>query len=445
MALWNFPEDFLWGTATSNYQVEGAVSEDGRGRGIWDTFCHTPGKVAHGHNADIACDQFHLYKNDVALMRELGVKAYRFSISWPRVFPDGKGRINPKGFDYYHSLIDALLEAGIEPAVTLYHWDLPQTLQDMGGWPHRDIAKYFAEYAAVCFDELGEKVKFWMTLNELTCASYSSYESGKLAPGIRGDGQASFSAAHHLLLGHGLAVRAYRDTGQDGQIGVACDVNGARAATRAEEDILAADRARDGWGGRFFLNPLFGKSYPQRFLQAYPKRRLPVEDGDMEIIGAGLDFLGVNMYKEFAIAHDPSHPEGYRRVRTGYSKTSLDWDINPRQLYRVLKWVNDEYDCPAIYVTENGSAFPDKLSDDGLCHDPERIEYIRGYIAACAEAMQEGVDLRGYFLWSFIDNFEWGCGFTKRFGLVYCDYDNECSRIPKDSFYFYREVIAGYE
>ncbi|MBM4038292.1 MAG: beta-glucosidase [Planctomycetes bacterium] len=443
MAQWQFPDGFLWGTATASYQVEGAASEDGRGPSIWDTFCRTPGKVKHGHTGDVASDQFHRYAEDVKLMRDLGVGAYRFSLAWPRIFPQGTGAQNPKGFDYYHRLLDALLAAGIRPAVTLYHWDLPQPLEDAGGWPARDTAKHFADYAAACFVALGDKVDFWITLNEPWCSAVLGYELGIHAPGRTGRA-AAHRAAHHLNLGHGLAVQAFRVGGGRGEIGTTLNLAATRPATRREEDVLAADRARDK-GSRLFLDPLFGGNYPQRLLDAYPDAPLPIKEGDMEAIAQPLDFIGVNMYSESAVRHDPNHPEQFAHVPSPYPQTDMGWDITPLGIYRLLKWVDDEYGHPTVYVTENGCAMPDVLSDDGTrCHDPGRVDFLRRYIAACGEAVRDGVDLRGYFVWSLIDNFEWSFGYTKRFGIVYCDY-GDCRRVPKDSFHFYREVIAGNE
>jgi beta-glucosidase len=444
MAGWTFPEDFLWGTATASYQVEGAAGEDGRGASIWDTFCRTPGKVAGGHTGDVACDQYHRYERDIRLMRRLGVTAYRFSLAWPRIFPAGRGQRNPEGFDYYHRLIDGLLTAGIAPCVTLYHWDLPQALEDEGGWPSRETAGHFAEYANVCFDELGDKVRLWATLNEPRCSSVLGYEEGWHAPG-RTDTAAAYRAIHHLLLGHGLAVQAFREGGHEGQIGIVTDHMGTRPATRREEDALAADRAHDH-RSRMFLNPLFGRPYPQRHLDADPRRRMPVEEGDMEMIARPLDFLGINYYWEEAVAFDATRPEQFCYVPRYEPKTEMGWPIVPGGLHRVLTWLNSEYEAPPMYITENGCALDDRLTGDRQhCHDPRRIGFLRDHLAACREAIRDGVDLRGYFVWSLIDNFEWSFGYTRRFGLVYCDYDKDCRRVPKDSFYFYRDVIAGHE
>ncbi len=437
------PADFLWGTATASYQVEGAVDADGRGQSIWDTFSHTPGNTAHGHTGDVACDQYHRYEEDVALMRGLGVGSYRFSIAWPRVFPTGRGKQNPKGFDYYHRLIDALLAADIQPCVTLYHWDLPQELEDAGGWPLRQTAMDYAEYARTCFDELGDKVKFWITFNEPICTAKLGYFVGCHAPG-RKDGKAFFEAAHHLNLAHGLATQAFREGGYEGRIGITLNLASVRPATRREEDIVAAERARD-MESRIFLGPIFGRGYPPRFATEYPDWPMPVEEGDMERIAQKPDFIGVNAYWENPIRRDESGPDGYSIAPSYQDQTAMGWSIVPDGLYRLLKWTWEECENTPIYVTENGAAMDDVLSPDGKrCHDRGRVEYFRHYIGAVARAIRDGVDVRGYFAWSFIDNFEWAYGYTRRFGLVYCDYA-DLRRVPKDSFFFYRDLIAGYE
>lgn len=436
-----FPSDFLFGVATAAYQVEGAAREGGRGPSIWDTFAHAPGKTAHGHTGDVACDQFHRWAEDVALMRDLGVGAYRFSIAWPRIFPEGTGRANPRGFDYYERLVDALLEAGIEPCPTLYHWDLPQALEDQGGWPARATAEAFAGYARTCFDALGDRVRTWMTLNEPFCSAVLGYGVGVHAPGVK-DRSASYRAIHHLLLGHGLAVRAFREAGLEGRVGLAQNAEPFRPATARPEDVEAADRAMD-LQVRMFLGPLFGKGYPERHLAAYPDRPMPIEPGDLDVIAEPIDFFGLNMYRELTVAHHGDHPEGYRTVPQWEPTTAMGWPITPGGLARVLRLIDREYDHPAIYVTENGCAMTDVLSEGGTrCHDPARIDFLRGYLGACLAARGAGVDLRGYFLWSLIDNFEWAEGYTKRFGLLYCDYDEDLRRVPKDSFYWYRDLMA---
>ncbi len=440
-----FPEDFTWGVATASYQVEGAVAEDGRTPSIWDTFSHTPGKIAHGHTGDIACDQYHRFREDVALMREMGLDAYRFSLSWSRLFPQGGQTLNKKGYDYYTKLIEELLSAGIEPVVTLYHWDLPQELEDAGGWPERSIVDKFVEYAKRCFD-LFPQVKRWITFNEPFCTSILGYHVGVHAPG-RTDRAAAYAAIHHLLLAHGKTVQAFRAhqrEGEKGQIGITLNLYTPRPATRRSEDIAAADRAAD-LQTRMFLDPLLGRSYPQRHIEAYPEVNMPIESEDMDTIKAPIDFLGLNFYTEDAVAADSEHPEQFRVVDQYQDHTTMGWPITPEGFYRHIRWIAEETGDLPLYITENGAAFHDRLSTDGTtCSDPARIDYLRSHLTACRRSIEAGVPLKGYFLWSFIDNFEWAFGFEKRFGVVYCDYVNQ-RRIPKDSFYFYRDVIAGME
>ena len=436
-----FPKDFIWGTATSSYQVEGAANEDGRGPSIWDTFSRIPDKVFNGQTGDVASDQYHRYKEDIALMKQLGASAYRFSIAWPRLFPAGSGQKNEKGFAYYDRLIDALLEANIQPAVTLYHWDLPQTLQDAGGWPIRNTAYCFTDYAKACFDRYGDRVPFWYTLNEPPCAAFLGYEDGYHAPGIK-DRQKAFSTSHHLLLAHGLAVQVFRSGNSTGQIGIATNYPAARPASDKEEDKLATEKYRDKWG-RLFLDAIHGSGYPQQLLNDNPNIKLPIEEGDMQQIAQKIDFLGINNYTEDTIQHSSDTPDGWKIITTDRPKTQMGWDITPQGMYNILKFIDAEYDHPTIYITESGCAMDDHLSEDGnSCHDPDRIDYQNRYIEACANAMCEGVNIKGYFCWSFIDNFEWAHGYTKRFGLVYCDYPTQ-KRIPKDSFYAYRDLIKS--
>lgn len=441
-ASYRFPNRFLWGTATASYQVEGAVDQDGRGPSIWDTFSHAPGNVEQGHTGDVANDQYNRYPGDIALMKQLGVDAYRFSIAWPRVYPEGGGAVNQPGVDHYRRLCDALLEAGIEPVPTLYHWDLPQALEDKGGWPERDTALRFVDYAVTCFDALGDRVNRWITLNEPFCTAILGYHVGVHAPGVK-DRPKAYRAIHHLNLAHGMAVRAFRGENRRGEIGTTLNMQTPRPATRSAEDIEAADRAAD-LGTRMFLDPVLGNGYPERHLAAYPEVSLPIEDGDMEVIAEPIDFLGVNYYWEHAAAHDPDHPEGFRFVADYQPKTEMGWSIVPLGLYRHLKWLDDHTGGLALYVTENGCATADAVSADGRVHDTGRVDYLRGHFSAAASAMQEGVNLQGYFVWSFVDNFEWAFGYTRRFGIVYCDYET-LERIPKDSFYYYRDVIAGAE
>ncbi len=469
------PDSFLWGVATASYQIEGAVSEGGRGESIWDRFSHTPGKIVGNQTGDVATDHYHRFPEDVALMRDLGIDAYRFSLAWPRIQPDGglgspggtnPGATNQAGLDFYHRLIDELLSAGIEPVVTLYHWDLPQALEDAGGWPARDTAYRFADYAGACFDAFGDRVHRWITLNEPWCSSILGHLDGVHAPG-RQDRVAAYRAIHHLLLGHGLAVRQFRGDARSGPgtgvstIGITLNLSTPRPATRRPEDILAADRAADR-DSRMFLNPLLGDGYPERHLSAVPEVAMPVQDGDMEVISAPFDFLGLNYYTEPVVAFDPEAQEEFKVVRGYQQKTEMGWPVVPDGLHRQLHWVHRQAPSLRLYVTENGAAFEDVVEAETAAaedenpagagnqpafrvRDPKRIAYLRSHLGACRRAIDEGVPLAGYFLWCFVDNFEWAFGYTKRFGIVYCDYEHELRRVPKDSYYFYREVVAGHE
>lgn len=443
MSTGRFPQGFLWGTATASYQVEGAVGEDGRGPTIWDTFSHTPGTIEDGTNADVSCDHYHRYLEDVALMKELGVNAYRFSIAWSRLFPEhtgGVSSLNPKGVAHYDRLIDTLLQAGIAPVVTLYHWDLPQYLEDGGGWPSRDTASRFADYAAACFERFSDRVKRYITVNEPWCATILGYLSGTHAP-ARKNAQDAYSSIHHLLLGHGLAVRAYRELAGNGEIGITLNNEIPRPASDRQEDRFAADRAAD-LHTRMFFEPLFGGEYTQRHLDSVPQVHMPIQPGDMETIAVPIDFLGVNYYFEHVVGYDPDQPEQFRQRETDLPKTDMGWDVVPDGLVRHLRWVADRQPDLDLYITENGCACADELSPDGKsCHDQRRIDYLRDHIDACGRAIEEGIRLKGYFLWSFMDNFEWSHGYTKRFGIVYSDY-LEGRRVPKDSFSFYRDTIA---
>ncbi len=435
----DFPADFLWGVATASYQVEGAVDEDGRKPSIWDTYCRTPGKIAHGHTGDVAADQYHRYREDVELMGQLGVGAYRFSMAWPRIIPDGRGAVNERGLDYYKHLIGALREASIEPVVTLYHWDLPQSLEDGGGWRNRETAYAFAEYAAACFDHFPEVTR-WITLNEPYCSSVLGYYIGRHAPGLR-DHDAAMGALHHLLLGHGLAVERFR--GRDGEIGITLNMTTPRPATANPRDVHAADRAAD-LTTRMFLDPLFGRGYCDRYLETY-NLTMPVQSGDLDIVASPIDFLGINYYWEDAVRHDSDHPEGFGVAPTYHERTTREWPVTPEGLIRHLRRVRETTGDLPLYITENGMSLDDTLTDGATaCNDRRRIDYLATHLAVCRRAIDEGIPLKGYFLWSFIDNFEWSFGYEKRFGIVYCDF-TDGRRVPKDSFYYYRDVIAGTE
>ncbi len=452
-----FPADFLWGAATAAYQIEGAVTEDGRGPSIWDTFSHTPGAVERGENGDVACDHYHRWPEDVALMRELGLRGYRFSVSWSRVQPEGTGAVNRPGLDFYARLVDALLEAGITPALTLYHWDLPQALEDGGGWCSRDTAARFADYAAVVFGEFGDRVPLWITLNEPFCSSFVGYGEGRHAPGVR-SGEGALAAAHHLLLAHGLAVEAMRGaagSGHPARFGITLNVHDTLPAGDGEAD-RAAVRRSDCQNNRVFLDPLLAGRYPRAEQETWPGltdwgfRR----DGDLDVIGTPLDFLGVNTYFPAYVADRPRvEPDPARRIATdigvvevppaGLSRTAMGWPVEPEIMYRLLGWLRADYpELPPVYITENGIACHDVVGPDGIVHDGDRISYLDGHLRALRRAMAEGADVRGYFAWSLMDNFEWARGFGMRFGLVQVDYGT-LARTPKDSFAWYREVIRA--
>lgn len=438
-----FPDDFLWGCATSSYQIEGGANDDGRGQSIWDAFCREPGRVALGQSGEVACDSYRRWPEDVRLLSGLGVGAYRFSVAWPRVQPDGSGPANGAGLDYYSALVDALLGEGIEPWVTLYHWDLPLALGERGGWTDRDTAYRFADYAGLMYERLGDRVRHWTTLNEPWCSAFLGYEHGEHAPGLRDRG-AALAATHHLLLAHGLAVGAYRGSGLKGEIGLVINPATPRPATRREADVLAADRASVERTG-LWLDPVFGRGYPEAYLAARGAA-MPARPGDLELIAAHIDFVGVNYYNEDAVVAAPpsaERPDGYEPAPTARERTEMGWDVAPQGLRRVLRFIAERWPVHALYVTENGAAYADGSVRDGRVADADRIAYYRGHIAACSDAIADGVPLKGYFAWSLLDNFEWAHGYGKRFGIVAVD-PKTMERRPKDSYYFYRDVIAGF-
>jgi beta-glucosidase len=437
-----FPEGFVWGTATASYQIEGAAREDGRGPSIWDTFSHTPGKVHAGHTGDVACDHYHRYVEDVALMGDLGLAAYRFSVAWPRVRPDGTGPVNTRGLDFYDRLTDELLGKGIDPVVTLYHWDLPQTLEDRGGWTVRETAEAFAEYAQVVYGRLGDRVGTWTTLNEPWCSAYLGYGNGIHAPGRR-DPAGSLAAAHHLNLAHGLATRALRSAGAR-TISITlnpCEVSPLDPANPA--DIEAA-RIIDGVANRIFFDPILRGQYPADVLEHISRITdlSFISDGDEAIINAPIDVLGINFYTPSYVSAKPGHPgaldypgsEGIAFRKPVGPVTDMGWQIEPASLTRLLTRIHRDYPGTPLMITENGAAYPEGV------HDPLRIEYVDAHLRACHDALAAGVDLRGYFAWSLMDNFEWAEGYAKRFGMVHVDYTTQ-QRVLKDSAKWYREVI----
>ena len=437
-----FPDGFLWGAATASYQIEGAWDEHGKGPSIWDTFSHTPGRIANGDTGDVACDHYHRFREDVALMRELGLRAYRFSVSWPRILPEGTGWVNRAGLDFYARLVDALLEAGIEPTLTLYHWDLPQALQDRGGWGSRDTAEAFAGFADVLSEELADRVRLWITHNEPSVVAFDGHVSGEHAPGMR-DPTLGVQVAHHLLLSHGLAVPAMRANGVR-EVGITINIWPVTPASDTPEDAAAADR-RWQQEARWYLDPLYRASYPHELLEIYERHGLAphVQDGDLETMAEPLDFLGLNYYSRNVVRFDPADEllQASDVDQTG-EFTETDWLVVPEGLHELLTRVHAEYAPGDLYVTENGAAFADEVSPDERVHDERRVAYLREHFRAAARAIDEGVPLRGYFVWSLLDNFEWAEGYAKRFGIVRVDHETQ-RRTVKDSGWFLRDVIAA--
>ncbi|MEV4544986.1 GH1 family beta-glucosidase [Micromonospora echinaurantiaca] len=456
MSNLRFPENFLWGAATAAYQIEGAARDDGRGPSIWDTFSRTPGKVHQGHTGDVACDHYHRYADDVALMAELGLRAYRFSVAWPRIQPDGAGPVNPRGLDFYDRLVDTLLDRGIDPIVTLYHWDLPQALGDRGGWTNRETAEHFATYATAVHARLGDRVGTWTTLNEPWCSAYLGYGNGVHAPGEQ-DPAAAFTAVHHLLLGHGLAARALRAAGAE-TIGITLNPADVRPADPASAADAAAVRLVDGLHNRIFLDPLLAGGYPEDVLEHVGGIVEPafVRDGDEKLIAAPIDLLGINYYQPTYVAGRPGGAGGggaYPGTEGAVEflppvgpLTDMGWMIEPAGLTRLLERIATDYPGVPLLITENGAAFPDKAGMDGPggaggVVDTDRIAYLDGHLRAAHEAIARGVDLRGYLVWSLLDNFEWAEGYRKRFGIVHVDYLTQ-RRTPKASARWYQEVIS---
>jgi beta-glucosidase len=446
-----FPADFWWGAATAAYQIEGSVSEDGRSASIWDTFCATPGRIAGAHTGEPAADHYRRSGDDVAMMAGLGLDAYRFSVSWPRIQPGGRGPENRSGSAFYDRLVDDLLAAGIKPAVTLYHWDLPQELEDAGGWTNRDTAYRFAEYSALVAERLGDRVQLWCTLNEPWCSAFLGYGSGAHAPGRIDDADA-LVAAHHLLLAHGLGARAVRSVLPSAPISISLNRGAVRAVSADQADVDAARRV-DGLLNRLFLDPILTGSYPADVIAdtAAVTDWSFVQDGDLATIGVGVDALGVNYYQPDLVgaADEPvSGPwcfPGSRNLAFHHGPgpvTEMGWTVDPTGLLEVLLRLERDHPGLPVMVTENGAAYPDQVGADGQVADPHRISYLHSHLLAAHEALSAGVDLRGYFVWSLLDNFEWALGYAKRFGLIHVDYDTQ-TRTAKDSAHWYRQVIAA--
>jgi len=453
-----FPPGFTWGAATAAYQIEGAANADGKGPSVWDTFSHTPGRVRGGDTGDIACDSYHRYREDADLLSSLGLSAYRFSVSWPRILPDGAGQVNQAGLDYYRALADALLERGIAPTATLYHWDLPQALQDRGGWPSRETALRFADYAAIVAEALGDRVAQWITLNEPLVVANNGYRTGVHAPGLR-DAGAAAAATHHLLLGHGMAVAALRAAlPSAAEVGITLNLTPVRVTEGADGSAAALERARlitEASTNGVFLEPVLTGRYPEHALPAVLPPDSLIEDGDLATIAAPLDFLGVNYYQPTHLrAGDPGDlrrneetsiagVDGVVQYRpAGLARTPMGWIVDPEGLYELLLRLSKDAPGLPLYVTENGCAAEDYVNPDGVVDDVERVRYLHLHLDAAARAIRDGANLAGYYVWSLLDNFEWAWGYQKRFGIVFVDFGTQ-RRIPKASSAFYADVAAA--
>jgi len=437
----SFPEGFLWGAATSAYQVEGGCDLHGKGESIWDRFSATPGKITDGSSGAVACDHYLRWRDDVDLLADLGLQSYRFSISWPRILPEGTGAVNQAGLDFYSRLVDALLERGITPNATLYHWDLPQVLQERGGWPDRMIIDAFVEYAGVITRHLGDRVKMWATLNEPWVVAKMGYEWGVHAPGVR-DHLASANAAHHTLLAHGRAVPVIRENSPGTSVGIVLNLIPFVPATSSTTDRAMA-RLADGDLNRWYLDALAGFGYPSDVLQTYGGAFAAVQPGDMEAIAEPLDFLGVNYYTRSIVSAGGNGDEPDElEVHRGDEVTEMDWEVYPSGLFDVLVRANKHYGFKHIYITENGAAYADEIAPDGRVHDARRVAYFYKHLQEAWRAIAAGIPLDGYYAWSLMDNFEWSHGYTKRFGLIYVDYETQ-QRYLKDSAYYYRDVIKA--
>jgi beta-glucosidase len=437
------PEDFLWGVATSSYQIEGGVAEDGRGPSIWDDFCRVPGAIDNGDTGDIACDSYRRWPQDLDLLKQLGVNSYRFSVAWPRVQPTGQGPVNTAGLDYYDRLVDDLLAAGIRPFTTLYHWDLPSALQQTGGWASRATAARFADYSALVAARLGDRVTDWATLNEPLCSAWIGHLEGRMAPGIR-DLRSAVHASYHLLLGHGLAVQAVRAAApRTPSLGCVLNLNPCEPATESAADALATERA-DGHANRWWLDPLHGRGFPTDMVDLYGIE-LPTRPEDRDTIAAPMDFLGVNYYFRMKVAADAKVATlGFSQVPVeGAQTTALGWEVYPQGLEDTLMRLTKEYEVAALYVMENGSAWHDEPDANGYVADHERAAYLLDHVDAMANAAAQGAPMRGYFAWSLMDNFEWSYGFWPRFGLAYIDYQTQ-ARTLKLSGGTYRQLVAGH-
>nr|AGS46809.1 beta-glucosidase [Anoxybacillus flavithermus subsp. yunnanensis str. E13] len=442
-----FPKDFIWGAATSSYQIEGTATGGDKIYSIWDHFSRIPGKVANGDNGDIAIDHYNRYIDDVALMKALHLKAYRFSTSWARLYTETPGKFNEKGLDFYKRLVHELLENDIEPMLTIYHWDMPQALQEKGGWENRDIVHYFQEYAAFLYENLGDVVRKWITHNEPWVVTYLGYGNGEHAPGIQ-NFTSFLKAAHHVLLSHGEAVKAFRAIGpKDGEIGITLNLTPGYAFDPQDEKAVDAARKWDGFMNRWFLDPVFKGQYPKDMLEVY-KDYLPniYQEGDLQTIQQPIDFFGFNYYSTATLKDwkkGEREPIVFEHVSTGRPVTDMNWEVNPNGLFDLMMRLKNDYGDIPLYITENGAAYKDYVNEQGEVEDNERIAYIREHLIACHRAIEQGVNLKGYYVWSLFDNFEWAFGYDKRFGIIYVDYET-LARIPKKSALWYKETIMNH-
>lgn len=437
-----FTKDFVFGVATSSYQIEGGIMEGGRTPSIWDTYCTIPGRVLNGDTGDVACDHYHRYKEDIALMKELGIDSYRLSISWSRIFPE-QGVYNPQGMDFYKDVIREVKRNSMSAMVTLYHWDLPVWAFKQSGWLNRDCVKWFEEYSRKCFEELDEDVDYWITHNEPFCTSFVSFLEGRHAPGHK-DLEEAVTVSHHVLLSHGRAVKLYREMGCKHKIGITLNLTPAYPTTDSYADKVAANN-RNGYTNRWFLEPVCKGNYPIDMINLYAGQCKTdfsfIQAGDMETISTKCDFLGINYYSRVTVDYDSTCVQLAKNAyHTDYKKTAMGWDIGTQEFFDLISFVRSNYTDIPIYITENGSAWEDKLSD-GKVHDKDRVEYLNAHLNQLERMNEAGMNVAGYYYWSFLDNFEWAWGYSKRFGLVYIDYNTQ-ERIPKDSFYAYQRFIS---
>lgn len=445
-----FKEGFTWGVATSSYQIEGAAYEGGKGLSIWDMFCKQPGKVYGGHTGEVACDHYHLFKDDIKLMKEMGIQAYRFSISWPRILPEGTGRVNEKGLNFYSELVNELIANGIEPYVTMFHWDLPYELYKKGGWMNPESPRWFEEYAAVVTAELSDRVQYFITLNEPQCFVGLGHIDGIHAPGLKQSVADTLQMAHHILLAHGRGVKAIRNHAkQEVKVGYAPTASMHYPETDCPQDIKAAKKAlfqmpKDlssnwAWNISWWSDPVFFGKYPEDGIELFGDLMPKIQEGDMEIISQPLDFLGQNIYNGLEVREGKDGEPEFIPRHKGFPKTALGWPITPKALYWGPKFLYERYKKP-IYITENGLSCHDVISLDGKVHDPNRIDFLHRYLKELKRTAADGIDIAGYFQWSFMDNFEWHSGYEDRFGLVFVDYQTQ-KRIVKDSGHWYKEVM----